>query len=161
MSNNAWQQGISQNIEIIGGTDAGSASLFNYLQNNASQISHIDNIEVDIVALNGYASLPKGTYTIKCRARGTGIYTPSNMTNGVSYTTNYSQFLLSNESVLTDSNDKVVYVEGQSDYQSTHSGQQLDDAISSLDAIPSNTPQQSTMIIAVDENGEYTLVSNE
>lgn len=161
MSNNVWQPGMSQNIEIIGGTGAGSSSLFNYLQNNASQISHINNIEVDIVTLNGYASLPKGTYTIKCRARGEGIHTPSNLTNGVSYTTNYSKFLLSNESVLVDSDDNIVFVEGQNDYQSTYSGQQLDNGVSALNAIPNNTPQERTMVITVDENGEYILVSNE
>lgn len=44
------------------------------------------SISIDLTTLSGYASLEPGTYTIKAKAKGSGIYTPSNLSTGVSYT---------------------------------------------------------------------------
>ena len=41
-------------------------------------------ITVDLTTLTNYNSLPDGVYTIKCVAKGLGIYTPSNMSLGAS-----------------------------------------------------------------------------
>lgn len=81
-----WQPGISKTINITNGTDVHNVDLALYLYANASQTITGTALSVDLTSLSGYASLPNGTYTIKSRARGTGIYTPSNRTSGVSYT---------------------------------------------------------------------------
>lgn len=42
-------------------------------------------LSIDLTTLSNFNTVPNGSYTLKCIAKGTGINTPSNLSTGIAY----------------------------------------------------------------------------
>lgn len=98
-------------ITITGGTDVTNQVWITWLEANAVQ--QLPTMTVDITTLDNYASLPSGTYTISAVAKGTGTYTSSNKSTGVSYTKAASGYQVTISFAQGDRVDGIYIYDGQ------------------------------------------------